>query len=179
MVRLKKWILAAMLALSWIIFSLPATGAEPAGEQIWMNRAFRFGSYDFRIIRVEWLRANGYLVPLGQPDSSGRGAVVLTVVLRNAGKTPDHLPTPDIAVALGDGNKTTTEARFPYDVTGKRLGLDVYAPGEGSTVRYIIASVPQPTAGNPITKITFSPRNSGDGGPGILRLYNPPVSISN
>ncbi|GAC1651788.1 MAG: hypothetical protein NVS9B12_00500 [Vulcanimicrobiaceae bacterium] len=154
-----------------------ANGSAQESGHIHMNRTFRFGSYDFRIIRVEWLRSNGYLVPLGQPDSDGKGAVVLTIALRNAGKSSDHLPTPDIAVALRDGTQTGMEARFPYDVTGKRLGLDVYNPGDGATVRYIVASVPHPSAQDPIARIVFSPRYSGDAGPGVVRLDDPPVIV--
>lgn len=156
-----------------VIFPVRAVAAD----QVWMNRAFRFGSYDFRIIRVEWTAANGYLVPLGQPDPDGTGALVLTVALRNAGKYADHLPTPDIAVVLRDGAQTSMETRFPHDFTGKRLGLDVYAPGDGTTVQYVVASVPKPTARNPVSKIVFSPRYSGDAGPDIRPLYNPPVVI--
>ncbi|MDQ6930317.1 MAG: hypothetical protein M3126_06600 [Candidatus Eremiobacteraeota bacterium] len=166
------------LALLAAICAACCTSPVFAEDQVWMNRAFRFGSYDFRIIRIEWTAANGYLVPLGQPDPDGTGALVLTIALRNAGKYADHLPTPDIAVILRDGTQTSLETRFAHDFTGKRLGLDVYAPGEGPTVQYVVASVPKPSASNPVSKIVFSPRYSGGAGPGIRPLYNPPVVIA-
>ncbi len=106
-----KRIPAAALALLWFFFAAGSAGASEApGAQIWMNRAFRFGSYDFRIIKVEWLSANGYLVPLGQPDPDGKGALVLTTILRNLGKAPDHLPSPDIQVVFKDGARAWKRA---------------------------------------------------------------------
>lgn len=156
----------------------PGLAAGVPSDQVRFDRYFRFESFDVRVIKIEWMRSNGYLVPLGQPDPDGTGALVLTVVLRNAGKTAAHLPSPDMQAIFKDGTQTSIETRFPFDVTGKRLSLDVYDPGEEPTVRYIIASVPQPTSLNPISKIIFSPRYTGDAGPGVLRLLDPPVTIA-
>jgi len=166
------------LMLCLVSAALREFAAQPANGQIKFNQAFRFGAFDVRIIKLEWRRANGYLVPLGQPDTDGKGALVLTLVLRNAGKSREHLPTPDMQVVFLDGTQTSMETRFPFDVTGKRLSLEVYDPGDGPTVRYIVASVPQPTAANPISKIVFSPRYTGDAGPDVLRLLDPPVTIA-
>ena len=166
------------LLLCMCATTLPTLAAGRPSDRIKFNQPFRFGTFDVRVIKIEWMRANGYLVPLGQPDPDGRGALVLTVTLRNAGSSRDHLPTPDMQVVFQDGTQTSMETRFPFDVTGKRLSLDVYDPGDGPTVRYIVASVPQPTAANPISKILFSPRYTGDAGPDVLRLLDPPVTIA-
>jgi hypothetical protein len=169
-------------ALGLVLWMLGAAvqsfAAAAPSDQIKVNTPFRLGAFDVRIIKIEWMRANGYLVPLGQPDPDGKGALVLTMTLRNASKSIEHLPTPDVQVIFRDATQTSMETRFPFDVTGKRLSLDTYDPGDGPTVRYIIASVPQPTAANPVASIIFSPRYTGDAGPGVLHLLAPPVTIA-
>jgi len=168
-------------ALGLILWGLsPAVALRAAGAPggvIGFNRPFRFDNFNVRIIKIEWMRATGYLVPLGQPDPSGKGALVLTVTLTNAARASEHLPSPDIAVVFRDGSHTSIGARFPFDATGRRLSLDTYDPGDGPTVRYIVSSVPQPTSANPIAKILFSPRYTGDTA-SVLRLIDPPVTIA-
>ncbi|MFN2527890.1 MAG: hypothetical protein ABR584_04140 [Candidatus Baltobacteraceae bacterium] len=171
--------IAALGMILWTLsMATPLRAADTSSGVIRFNRPFRFGNFNVRIIKIEWMRATGYLVPLGQPDPSGTGALVLTVVLKNDGTASDHLPAPDIAVVFSDGSHTSIGARFPFDATGKRLSLDVYEPADGPTVRYIVSSVPQPTNANPISEIVFSPRYTGDAGPGVLRLIHPPVTIA-
>lgn len=172
-------LIAALGLMLWSLsFAAPLRAAEAPSGVIQFDRPFRLGNFNLRIIKIEWMRARGYLVPLGQPDPSGKGALVLTVVLKNTGTSSDHLPSPDIAVVFSDGSHTSIGARFPFDATGRRLSLDVYEPGDGPTIRYIVSSVPQPTNANPISKIVFSPRSTGDAGPGVLRLLDPPVTIA-
>ena len=175
---MRRIIAVGLMLCALCITAAPVRAAKTADNQIHFNRTFRFGTFNVRIIKIEWMRATSYLVPLGQPDPDGKGALVLTVVLQNAGATRDHLPSPDIAVVFADGSQTSMGARFPFDVTGKRLSLDVYDPGEGPTVRYIVQSVAQPTSANPIKKIVFSPRYTGDAGPGVMRLLDPPVTMA-
>lgn len=157
-------------------FALQSAAASP-GVEIKANQVFRLDFFNFRIRKVEWMPATSPLVSNSAGSDSGRGAVVLTIEVRNASDTASGLPSPGIQVIMKSGEQTTAEARVAYDANGREISGE-YQNGDGPTVKYVIPDVAQPSASNPVTKIVFTPSYTGDTGPSIFRLVSPQVTIS-
>lgn len=168
-------LLVAFVALA--SFAAPAPAVASPGVQIKANQVFLLDFFNFRIRKVEWMPATSSLVNNAVGSDAGRGAIVLTIEVRNASDDARGLPSPAIQVMMKSGEQTTAEGRTAYDANGHEINGD-YQSGDGPTVKYVIPDVAKPSASNPVTKIVFTPSYSGDTGPSIFRLIQPQVTIS-
>lgn len=168
----------ALLALLLVPFvAMPGRVAASPGVDIKANQVFRLDFFNFRIRKVEWMPASSAFASNAAGSDAGRGIIVLTIEVRNAGEDASGPPSPAIQVIMKSGEHSTAEGRVAYDAIGKEMNGD-FQPGDGPTVKYVIPDIPKPTAANPVTKIDFTPSYSGDTGPSIFRLITPQVTIS-
>ena len=178
---------ASITAVMLVLFSSLAIAApkvpgrgQMKGDVIGMNQQFHITGYNYRIKAIRWVPATD---PFAQGASSYAGTatapngyLVFEVPAKNTQSEEDWAPNLVVTALYKDGT-TADGDQTPFSSAGDPLTSRKVFPGQGITVYYTIANVPQPTKANPLFKLILKyTANNDPGYPPVYRLLHPIVS---
>lgn len=174
--------LAAFILSSSVALAAPGVPGrgQMKGDIVKMNQQFHITGYNYRIKAIRWVPATD---PFAQGASSYAGTatapngyLVFEVPAKNTQSEEDWAPNLTVTALYKDGTMVDGD-QTPFSKTGNPLTSRKVFPGQGITVYYTIANVPQPTKGNPLVKLILKyTANNDPGYPPVYRLLHPVVS---
>ncbi len=176
----------ALTAMATLLF-LPASAAPHVptrkalhGDMVSMGQQFHLTGFNYRIHAIHWVAASSAfasaIAPYASTATAPNGYLVFVVPVKNTQSGAASAPGLDVTAFYKDGNSATSR-ETPFSKTGTPLTSQNIFPGQGMTMYYEIANVPNPTKGNPVVKLLLTyAANNDPGYPPVYRMLHPVVA---
>ncbi|MHB8147838.1 MAG: hypothetical protein ACYDGM_11355 [Vulcanimicrobiaceae bacterium] len=144
-----------------------------------MNQPFHLTGFNYRIQAIHWIPASdafaSAIADYASAATAPNGYLVFEVPVKNTQSGEASAPGLDVTAFYEDGTSSTSR-ETPFSKAGAPLTTANIFPGQGMTLYYAIANVPQPTKANPVVKLLLQyTANNDPGYPPVYRLLHPVV----